>query len=79
MDRATLLAHSEQWAHEPTPTTVPLRHLTDPERKLYGELVDGVHGDRIRLEQKRVSYPAIEAATDRHRDDVGFDTAFPDR
>ena len=64
MDRETLLAHPEQWTQEPSPTVVPLRHLTDPERALYRELVDGVHGDRIRLEQERVSYPFIETATD---------------
>jgi hypothetical protein len=64
MDRETLLAHAEQWTQEPSPTTVRLPHLTDPERELYCELVDGMHGDRIRLEQERVSYPFISAATE---------------
>ena len=71
MDRETLLAHPEQWTQEPSPTTVPLPHLTDPERDLYRELVDGIHGDRIRLEQERVSYPFIETATDAPCDDLG--------
>jgi len=70
MDRETLLAHAEQWTREPTPTTVLLRHLTEPERELYRELVDGVHGDRIRLEQERVSYPVIEIAADALRGDL---------
>ena len=64
MDRETLLAHAEQWAQEPSPTTVPLPHLTDLESALYRELVDGTHGDRIRLEQERVNYPFIQTATD---------------
>ncbi len=71
MDRETLLAHGEQWTREPSPTTVPLPHLTDPERGLYRELVDGIHGDRIRLEQERVSYPFVEAAIDALRHDLG--------
>jgi hypothetical protein len=71
MDRETLLAHAEQWTQEPSPTTVPLRHLCDPERQLYRELVDGTHGDRIRLEQERVSYTVIETASDALRKDLG--------
>jgi hypothetical protein len=71
MDRETLLAHPEQWTQEPSPTTVPLRHLTDPERELYRELVDGIHGARIRLEQERVNYPFIQTATDALCDDLG--------
>lgn len=71
MDRETLLAHAEQWTQEPSPATVPLPHLTDPERELYRELVDGIHGDRIRLEQERVSYPFIETAAEALRNDLG--------
>jgi hypothetical protein len=71
MDRETLLAHAEQWTQEPSPTTVALPHLTDPERELYRELVDGVHGDRIRLEQERVSYPFIETAAEALRNNLG--------
>ena len=71
MDRKTLLAHAEQWTQEPSPTTVPLPHLTDPERELYRQLVDGIHGDRIRLEQERISYPFIETAAEALCNDLG--------
>jgi len=62
MDRATLLAHSDQWSREPAPTAVPLPHLTEAERELYRELGAETHGERVRLEQERVSFPIIEAA-----------------
>ena len=62
MDRETLVTHGDQWVVEPSPTTAHLPHLTAPEQALYRELIDGVHGDRIRLEQERVSYPYLRAA-----------------
>jgi hypothetical protein len=62
MDRATLLAHAEQWGREPSPTSVALPHLTDDETALYRELVDGVHGEQVRLEQERIGYTRICAA-----------------
>jgi hypothetical protein len=41
----------------------------DPE--FYRELVDGTYGDRIRLEQERVNYPAIETAGDALSNELG--------
>ena len=59
MDHETLFAHADQWVVEPSPANAHLPRLTAPEQTLYRELVDGVHGDRIRLEQERVSYPYL--------------------
>jgi hypothetical protein len=62
MDRATLLAHQRQWVTEPVPSVAALDRLDDPEAALYRDLVAGTFGSRVRLEQERISFAAIEAA-----------------
>lgn len=62
MDRATLLAHRGQWVTEPRPTRARLDLLDPGEAELYRDLLDGVLGPSIRLEQERVSFAAIEQA-----------------
>jgi hypothetical protein len=64
MDRATLLAHHEQWVREPTPTAVALGLLDGAERALYRDLVANEFGPAVRLEQERISFAAIEQALD---------------
>jgi hypothetical protein len=62
MDRATLLAHRDQWVTEPRPLAATL-HLLDPEETgLYRDLLGGVLGPSVRLEQERISFAAIEQA-----------------
>jgi hypothetical protein len=64
MDRETLLIHREFWTEELSATRV-LRELEllDPEeRGLYEDLRHDRLGDRVRLEQERVSYPLVERA-----------------
>lgn len=56
MDRATLLAHRPLWGHEQDPFPLPLQRLTEPENALFEELKAGLHGDRVRLEQERISF-----------------------
>ena len=56
MDRETLLAHRPLWGAEPKPRRGPLPRLDAVETRLYTELVDGVHGDRLRLEQERIGH-----------------------
>ncbi|RJQ84222.1 DUF3322 domain-containing protein [Amycolatopsis panacis] len=63
MDRATLLAHEVQWVSEPDPTSEHLELLRPEEARLYADLVEGVLGRSVRLEQERISYAAIEQAT----------------
>jgi hypothetical protein len=62
MDRATLLAHREQWVREPTPTAAALDLLDPAERALYRDLVAAEFGSAVRLEQERISFAAIEQA-----------------
>jgi hypothetical protein len=62
MDRETLLAHPDQWVREPSPVTGVLAGLTAAEAALCADLAEGVYGDRVRLEQERVSFGAVERA-----------------
>lgn len=56
MDRDTLIAHRDRWGREPTPTAARLDGLTLEEAGLYGELVEGRHGENVRLEQERLDW-----------------------
>jgi len=62
MDRATLLAHRDQWIIEPSVSTAPLDLLDTQEARLYGDLVANVYRPSVRLEQERVIFTAIEQA-----------------
>jgi hypothetical protein len=65
MDRATLLAHRDQWVTEPRPTAAGLDMLDADEAELYRDLLDGSLGPSVRLEQERVGFAAIERALSR--------------
>ncbi|HEX3963299.1 MAG TPA: Wadjet anti-phage system protein JetD domain-containing protein [Trebonia sp.] len=62
MDRATLLAHRQQWVREPTPTVAALDLLDAAEQALYRDLAVGEFGPAVRLEQERISFASIEQA-----------------
>jgi hypothetical protein len=62
MDRPTLLAHEAHWTQESKPVNAHLPLLTSDEAALYTDLVEGVLGDAVRLEQERVRFCAIERA-----------------
>jgi len=62
MDADTLLAHTEQWVVEPTPTSRALPYLAADEASLYRDLVEGLHGPSIRLEQERVRFSLLHRA-----------------
>jgi hypothetical protein len=62
MDRGTLLAHRSQWVTEATPTKAALGLLEPEEQGLYQDLVDGMFGQAVRLEQERVSFGSLERA-----------------
>ncbi|WP_245761165.1 Wadjet anti-phage system protein JetD domain-containing protein [Saccharopolyspora shandongensis] len=66
MDRATLLAHEGQWVDEPSPTSDHLEALLPDEASLYTDLVEGVLGSSVRLEQERIAYSVIQQATRQH-------------
>jgi hypothetical protein len=61
MDRATLLAHEHAWVAEPTPHTAHLDRLNGAETALYHDLVEGVLGHSVRLEQERIGFGMINA------------------
>lgn len=56
MDRGTLLAHRDRWVTEASPTAARLDRLTAEEQALYQDLVTDRLGERVRLEQERVSW-----------------------
>jgi hypothetical protein len=62
MDRATLLAHRDQWVTEPRPAVAHLDLLDAEEAELHRDLVDGTLGPSVRLEQERIRFAAIERA-----------------
>ena len=62
MDEETLLAHRGQWVREDVQARALLTHLTESESALYRGLQDNELGDRVRLEQERVQFSAIEGA-----------------
>ncbi|MBK8009946.1 MAG: hypothetical protein IPK13_01245 [Deltaproteobacteria bacterium] len=60
MDRATLLAHRDQWVEEDVPHKGPLTRLTGEELTLYEALVADEFGQRVRLEQERIAFDALD-------------------
>ena len=62
MDLPTLLAHHAHWSQEPVPVTEHLALLTTAEQACYQALLRGEHGDRVRLEQERIRFSAVERA-----------------
>jgi hypothetical protein len=62
MDLPTLLTHRAHWSHEPVPVTEHLALLTADEQACYQALLRGDHGDRVRLEQERIRFSALEDA-----------------
>jgi len=64
MELPTLLAHHAHWSQEPVPVTEHLALLTTAEQACYQALLRGEHGDRVRLEQERIRFSAVERAVD---------------
>lgn len=62
MDRETLLAHRSLWVQEAAPHIGALARLTDGERALFEDLQLDRIGDRIRLEQERISFGHLQQA-----------------
>jgi hypothetical protein len=60
MDRNTLMAHQALWVREHTPSHATLSRLDPGERALFDDLVEDRLGDKVRLEQERVSYAFLE-------------------
>jgi hypothetical protein len=60
MNRETLTAHRSLWGREDAPSRAALSRLDPDERALFDDLVHDRLGEKVRLEQERVSYAALE-------------------
>ena len=58
MDAQTLHAHARLWGQEESDKRYigELGRLTDAEQRLFLELRDNMHGERVRMEQERIAY-----------------------
>ncbi len=67
MDVQTLDAHRDLWGHEEKDKRFigQLTRLTDDERRLFEALRDDDFGERIRMEQERLGFAWVSAATAR--------------
>jgi Protein of unknown function (DUF3375)/Uncharacterized protein conserved in bacteria C-term(DUF2220) len=57
-----VLAHRALWVREEVPFRGQLSMLESDERDLYQALVENMYGERVRLEQERVSYSRVQEA-----------------
>lgn len=62
MDRHTLMEHRELWGTEQSPHRRDLDRLSTDERDLYDDLRDNRIGPKIRLEQERIRFSAVQRA-----------------
>jgi hypothetical protein len=60
MDRETLMAHQALWVREQTPSRATLSRLALDEQALFDDLVHDRLGEKVRLEQERVSFAFLE-------------------
>ncbi len=65
MDRATLLAHRQQWGREESQTNKKLLRLDKAEHQLYKDIIENNLANALRLEQERISYKFLKAALSR--------------
>ncbi|MBW6512042.1 MAG: hypothetical protein K0A93_08005 [Desulfuromonadaceae bacterium] len=59
MDRQTLFAHKTLWGGETQPETATLTRLNAEESILYDQLRQSHWGERVRLEQERISFDLL--------------------
>lgn len=62
MDRQTLLAHRNHWQTEPHPESAVLTRLTEAEQALYNDLRENRLGEKVRLEQEKISFELLVEA-----------------
>jgi hypothetical protein len=61
MNRETLMAHRSLWGREEAPCRAALSRLDRDEQMLFDDLVYDRIGEKLRLEQERVSYAFLES------------------
>ena len=62
MDRETLMAHTQQWGHEPTPVLRDVPRLNAKEQALFDDLRYQRVGSSVRLEQERMGFGWVQQA-----------------
>jgi len=62
MDRETLMAHPQQWGHEPTPVLRDVPRLNAKEQALFDDLRYQRVGSSVRLEQERLGFGWVQQA-----------------
>ena len=62
MDRETLMTHRELWGTEADRFLGSLPYLTEAEQSLLTDLRGGALGERVRLEQERISFEWLQRA-----------------
>jgi hypothetical protein len=60
MDRETLMTHRSLWGREEVPCRAALSRLDPEEQMLFDDLIYDRVGEKVRLEQERVSYAFLE-------------------
>jgi hypothetical protein len=60
MNRETLMAHRSLWGREDAPCRTALSRLDQDEQALFDDLICDRLGEKVRLEQERVSYAFLE-------------------
>jgi hypothetical protein len=60
MDRETLMTHRPLWGREEVPCRAALSRLDREEQMLFDDLIYDRVGEKVRLEQERVSYALLE-------------------
>jgi hypothetical protein len=60
MDRETLMTHRSLWGREEAPCRAALCRLDPEEQTLFDDLIYDRVGEKVRLEQERVSYACLE-------------------
>jgi hypothetical protein len=66
MNRETLMAHRSLWGREETPCRAALSRLDPDEQVLFDDLVYDRIGEKVRLEQERVSFALVSATVRSH-------------
>lgn len=60
INRETLLVHRSFWGREEAPYRAGLSRLHQDEQALFDDLITDRLGEKVRLEQERVSYVFLE-------------------
>ncbi|PID72318.1 MAG: hypothetical protein CSB34_02755 [Desulfobulbus propionicus] len=67
MDKETLMTHRPHWGEEDRPTKRVLTRLLEDEQEVYQLLLHNQFSERLRLEQEKISFRAVEEIVQKFR------------